>query len=347
LEKYSDTNSQKLWLRRFLIGTGMTLLTCILAVCLLLYLMISMPGQSVTGSLPELDARQESLANRLQNHVNILANIVGPRHEEIPENLERAAGYIITQFSAIGYTPKVSTYADGRFQIIDINLAGKSRADEIIVLGAHYDSARTGTPGADDNASGVAVLLELARALKEQDLERTVRFVSFPNEERPYFDTPMMGSWIAANRSAQADENIVGMFSLEMLGYYTDEPGSQQYPPIIRNLYPDTGNFVAFVSNMESRGFLKESIAAFRLENSFPSEGMAAPEALVTDIRRSDNSAYWDNGYFAVMVTDTSNFRTPYYHQLSDTPDTLDYDSMARVTEGLAGMVKRLANAVK
>lgn len=277
----------------------------------------------------------------------MLAEVIGPRHELAFENLERSADYISNQFTSMGYTPEISSYGDKAYKLINVTLEGQNNPEEILVIGAHYDSARSGTPGADDNASGVAVLLEIANALREVELKRSVRFVSFPNEERPYFNTEMMGSWITARRSADAGENIIGMYSLEMLGYYSDEVGSQQYPPVIRNFYPDTGNFVAFVGNMASRSFLHQSIAAFREQALFPSEGMAAPQALVGDIRRSDNSAYWDNGFVALMVTDTSNFRTPHYHGPTDTPETLDYDSMARLTQGLTGMVISLANAVE
>lgn len=319
----------------------------LVALAMLLYFMVAMPGTSVQGDLPDLDQEQTALAVRLRNHVNILADVVGPRHEDSMANLDRAADYINTQLQSYGYETEAIRFGDDRFRNIQATLSGSTGNDEIIVLGAHYDTARTGTPGADDNASGVSVLLELARMLADKDTERTIRFFAFANEEQPFSETPLMGSRVSANQAAESKDNIVGMFSLEMLGYYSDEPGSQKYPPVVRQFYPDTGNFVAFVGNLDSRLFLSNALALFRAQKTFPSEGMAAPEFLVGDIRRSDHASYWDVGYPAVMVTDTSNFRSPHYHTLGDTPQTLDYESMARLTEGLSGMVFTLANAVE
>jgi hypothetical protein len=347
LAKYTNISLRKSRLTRIIIVAGITGIILALSLFILLFLMTTMPGTSVTGPLPALTAEQTAVGNQLRTHVEMLANTIGPRHELEREGLEQTADYILEEFRSYGYNPEVSTYGEAGFRNINVTLSGTTDTNGILIIGAHYDSARSGTPGADDNASGVAVMLEMARALYGEELKHSLRFVSFPNEERPYFNTPMMGSQVTARLSAEAGEDIIGMFSLEMLGYYSDEPGSQHYPPIIRNLYPDTGNFVAFVSNMSSRLFLQQVIGAFREQNTFPSQGMAAPEALVRDIRRSDNSAYWDHGYPAVMVTDTSNFRTPNYHTLADTPETLSYESMARLTEGLVGMVINLANSVK
>lgn len=347
MAKYTNISLQKYRLMRILIVAGFTGILLVLSLFILLFLMTSMPGTSVLGPMPALTSEQTALSSRLRAHVDMLAVTIGPRHELEREGLEQAADYILEEFRAYGYSPEVSIYGEAAFRNINVTLSGNGNSDEIIVIGAHYDSARSGTPGADDNASGIAVILELARNLSSEELKHSIRFVSFPNEERPHFNTPMMGSQVTARVSAEAGENLIGMFSLEMLGYYSEEPGSQNYPPVIRNIYPGTGNFVAFVSNMSSRVFLHQAIDAFREQNTFPSQGMAAPEAVVRDIRRSDNSAYWDNGYPAVMVTDTSNFRTPHYHTLADTPETLNYESMARLTEGLTGMIITLANQVE
>lgn len=332
---------------RLILAIVLLLVIALLTLCLLLFFMTSMPGASIQPPLPTQTPTQAALEERLRNHVGILANLVGPRNAEMPANLARAGDYVRTQLLNFGYDPQEINFGDGRFRNIEVTLPGTGNRNEIIVIGAHYDTVPTGTPGADDNASGVAVMLEIARALSGTDLSRSVRFIGFTNEERPWFDTDLMGSRVSASASATVGEQIIGMFSLEMLGYYSDAPGSQQYPPIIRHFYPDTGDFIAFVSNLRSRPFLMNALAAFREQQGFPSEGMAAPESLVSDIRRSDNSAYWDAGYPAVMVTDTSNFRSPYYHTLEDTPQTLDYESMARLTEGLTGMVISLANTVE
>jgi hypothetical protein len=332
---------------RLILTIVLFLVIALLTLCLLLFFMTSMPGASIQPPLPVQTPSQAALEVRLRNHVGILATLVGPRHAETPANLDRAGDYVRTQLLNLGYDPQEIYFGEGRFRNIEGMLPGTGTSNEIIVIGAHYDTSPTGTPGADDNASGVAVMLEIARALAGSELSRSVRFIGFTNEERPWFNTDLMGSRVSANASAATGEQIIGMFSLEMLGYYSDAPGSQQYPPIIRHFYPDTGDFIAFVSNLRSRPFLMNALAAFREQQGFPSEGMAAPEALVGDIRRSDNSSYWDVGYPAVMVTDTSNFRSPHYHTLSDTPQTLDYESMARLTEALTGMVISLANTVK
>ena len=343
----SPTVSRNKLIPRIVLSVVLLLVIALLSLSLLLFFMTSMPGASIQGPLPEQTPSQAALEQRLRNHVVILANLVGPRHAEVPASLARAGDYVRTQLLNFGYDPQETFFDDGRFSNIEVTLPGTDNSEEIIVIGAHYDTAPTGTPGADDNASGVAVLLEIARALAGSELSRSVRFIGFTNEERPWFNTDLMGSRVSAGASAAAGEKIIGMFSLEMLGYYSTVPGSQQYPPIIRHFYPDTGDFVAFVSNLRSRPLLMNALAAFREQQAFPSEGMAAPETLVGDIRRSDNSAYWDAGFPAVMVTDTSNFRTPHYHTLEDTPQTLDYVSMARLTEGLTGMVISLANTVK
>lgn len=335
------------WIIRLALAAVSLAVAAFLSVCMLLFFMTSMPGSRLDGPLPDPTPAQASLAQSLRSHVDMLATLVGPRNAEMPDNLQRAGDYLMTQFGRFGYRPAEVPFDRGRFRNIEATLPGTDLADEILVIGAHYDTATSGTPGADDNASGVAVMLEVARALAGMELRRTVRFIGFTNEENPWFGTDLMGSRVSAQRAAASGESIVGMLSLEMLGYYDDTPGSQNYPPIVRKFYPDTGNFVAFVGNMPSRSFLHQALAAFRDQRVFRSEGMAAPESLVRDIRRSDNAPWWDAGYPALMVTDTSNFRTPLYHTLADTADTLDYTAMARLTEGLTGMVITLANAVE
>jgi Zn-dependent M28 family amino/carboxypeptidase len=179
--------------------------------------------------------------------------------------------------------------------------------------------------------------------MADSQLPVTLRFIAFVNEERPFFGTDDMGSRVSAKRSSDRHENIIGMFSLEMLGYYSEAPNSQWYPRRIRKYYPDRGNFVAFISNLVSRPFMTEALAAFRSHARFPSEGLSAPQWLVPAIRRSDNSSYWAFGFPAVMITDTADFRNINYHLPTDTHDSLDYDRMARVVQGLVPMIEALA----
>ena len=211
---------------------------------------------------------------------------------------------------------------------------------QIVVVGGHYDSV-AGCPGANDNGTGVAATLALAQAFASRKLSRTLRFVAFVNEEPPYFQTEQMGSLVYARACRARGEKIVAMLSLETIGYYRDEPGSQQYPFPIGFLYPKTGNFIAFVGNTASRRLVKKVTASFRRQVQFPAESGAFPSAL-PGIGWSDHWAFWQMGYPALMVTDTAPFRYPYYHTPHDTPDKVDYEPFTRTTAGLALVVEEL-----
>jgi Zn-dependent M28 family amino/carboxypeptidase len=206
-------------------------------------------------------------------------------------------------------------------------------------VGAHYDS-REGTPGADDNASGTAALLSLARTFAGRAPERTVRFVFFTNEE--YFRQDLMGSTVYAQRCRERNENIVAMLSLEMLGYFSDVAESQRYPAPLNLLFPSTGDFIGFVGNHRSRSLVHAAIASFRKTQAVPSVGVAAPE-VVEGIGWSDQWSFWQQGYPGIMITDTGPFRNPNYHGRTDTPETLDYGKITRIVEGLEIVVRDLA----
>ncbi len=317
--------------------------------------MLAMPGSSYGGEPPALAAEQQQLREHLQDHVRHLAGSIGERNTEQAGSLAAAANYIHDQFQAMGLVPRWREYRvdddnspfSGPFVNVEVELHGHRRADEVLVIGAHYDSAWP-SPGADDNASGVAGLLEIARWFAEQKaagrrFDRTIRFVAFANEESPHFGGPSMGSKVYVASAGQRDENIVGMFSLEMLGYYDNAPGSQRFPRPIEAFYPDRGNFIAFVADLRSRGLLHDTLEHFRDHATQPSQGIAAPAFLLPDIRRSDHAMFWQQGYPALMVTDTAGFRNPHYHRHSDTPDTLDYAAMTRVVHGLARTFAALA----
>jgi len=212
-------------------------------------------------------------------------------------------------------------------------LAGGARVDEIVIVGAHYDSV-AGAPGANDNGSGVAALLELARSLRDWRPALTWRFVAFVNEEPPFFKSAQMGSRVHAERASARGERIRAMFSLETIGFYADTPGSQRYPFPFGWLYPDRGDFLAFVANLASRALLHKTLDAFRAEAQFPSEGVAAP-TWIPGVDWSDQWSFWHEGYPGVMITDTAPFRYPHYHTPRDTPDKVDYRRLARVVRGL------------
>lgn len=304
--------------------------------------MTLMPGSSHGAALPPLSAQESEVAQRLRRHVTELAR--SDRNLQRPEALERAARYIERTFAEAGLDPQAHVFesAGASVRNIEVDIPGGSGPGRaLVVIGAHYDSV-PGSPGADDNASGVAALLELARMLaKDPAGSASLRLVAFVNEEPPYFMSTHMGSEAWARRARERNESIRGMVSLEMLGSFNDAPGSQAYPPPIGWLYPDRGNFIAFVGDLGARGFVRQAIGAFRAHATIPSEGIAAPSA-IPGIHWSDHWSFRRHGYPAIMVTDTSFFRYSHYHLYTDTPDKLDYERMARVTVGVAGMAKQL-----
>ncbi len=303
-----------------------------------------MPGRSHRGPLPALGPVRERVADRLRADVLALVSERGDRSQGSRGTLERASAMIEGSLHEHGYEVTRLPYTSDGVTVANLEavLAGGAKAREVIVVGAHYDTA-AGGPGADDNASGVVAMLAIARALAATKPARTIRFVAFVNEEPPYFWNDGMGSLVYAKACKARGDAIVGMLSLETLGYYRDEPGSQKYPPIVSAFYPDRADFVAFVGNLGSRGLVHDAIRTFRGAEAFPSEGAALP-SFVTGVGWSDQWSFWQVGYPGVMVTDTAPFRNPHYHQLSDRPDTLDYGRLARVTEGLVAVVKRLAD---
>lgn len=273
----------------------------------------------------------------------MLAGTIGERNLWRYEALNRAAGYVSTQLAAPGYTPRHQTFEVSKVPVsnIEATLPGAVRADEVVVVGAHYDSV-VGCPGANDNATGVAAVLELAHRFAQRPQARTVRFVAFVNEEPPFFQTAHMGSVVYANAAKARGERVSGMLSLETMGYYSNEKGSQQYPAPIAMLYPDVGNFIGFVSNVGSARLLFQARRAFKARTPFPLQSAAVP-AGIPGVGWSDHWAFWQAGYLAMMVTDTAPFRYPWYHTVQDTPDKIDYDKLAHVVDGLEAVVESIA----
>jgi Zn-dependent M28 family amino/carboxypeptidase len=285
----------------------------------------------------------DSLASRLRRHVERLAGEIGERHVLRPQALHAAERYIGETLGALGYAVARQNYEAQGVDCanLEVTIPGAGRAAEIVLAGAHYDTV-PGSPGADDNGSGVAAILELARLLRGAKPARTIRLVAFVNEEPPFFFWGEMGSKVYARAARARGDDIRVMLSLEMLGCYSDEKGSQGYPPLLGFFYPAAGNYVAFVSNLRSRHALRNVFAAFRRSSDFPAEKLAAP-ALVPGIAWSDQLSFWREGYPAAMVTDTAFHRYRHYHLPTDTPEKLDYARMAQVVEGLAGMLETLA----
>ena len=294
---------------------------------------------------PELNQATEraALEERLQAHVRRLAGEIGERNVFRPQALQAAADYLRAQWASLGYQVASQSYeAHGvRSENLEVTLPGVHKPSEIILIGAHYDSVK-GSPGANDNASGVAALLELSGALAQAKPARTLRFVAFVNEEPPFFYWGEMGSKVYAEGARARSDDIRLMVSLEMLGYYRDEPDTQRYPPPFGFFYPDRANFIGFVSNFDSRSQLKELVTAFRACSDFPAESLATFE-LVPGVGWSDHRSFWREGYPAVMVTDTAFYRYSHYHSQTDTPEKLNYPAMARVVTGLQRALELLA----
>ena len=302
-----------------------------------------MPGSSFSGQLPPLTEEERKTAALLKKHVHTLAQVIGPRNIWSPPSMATTVNYLTQEMVHYGYTvlEQEFTAYDVNAVNLEVEIKGSRQPEEIIVIGAHYDTVPD-CPGANDNGSGVAFLLELAHHLAVARPIRTIRLVAFANEEPPFFYSKEMGSRHYARRCQQREENIVAMLCLETMGFYSDQPGSQHYPFPFSFLYPDRANFIGFVGNIRSRHLVRQAIGAFRKHAHFPSEGLAAP-GLITGVGWSDHSSFWKEGYPAIMITDTAFFRYDAYHTAADTAEKLDYERMARVVTGLVHTIMELA----
>ena len=305
--------------------------------------MIRMPGESYSGPLPAATDEIRGLERQLRAHVDMLAGEIGERNVLRYPQLVSAAEYIEKTLSEAGYEVARQGYeVSGKVcENIEAEVRGTESPDEIVLIGAHYDSVK-GSPGANDNATGVAATLALARAFAQNPTTRTLRFVAFTNEEPPFFQTRHMGSRVYAQRSHKRGENIILMLSLETIGYYSDEQGSQRYMFPLHFFYPSTGNFIAFVSNVENGQLVRQLVGAFRQHASFPAEGAALWEWL-PGVGWSDHWAFWKERFPAVMVTDTALFRDPAYHTSNDIPKNIHYEHFARVVSGLQRVIAEFA----
>lgn len=280
---------------------------------------------------------------RLEAHVRTLAEDLTPRDADHPERLAPVAEYIEAKLAS--HTDRLTDqpYSVAGTTVRNVIARFGPETDERVVVGAHHDTAGP-YPGADDNASGVAGLLELARLLDGVDLPLMVELVSYPLEEPPYFYTNQMGSAVHAQSLKEQDIDVRAMLTLEMIGYFTDDPKSQQFPLFfLRPFYPSTGNFIAVVGKWGwgQRRLVRTVRDGMRGASSLPVHSINAPR-IVPGIAFSDHLNYWHAGYDAVMITDTAFYRNPYYHSPTDTPETLDYKRMALVVDGVKGAVERL-----
>lgn len=300
-----------------------------------------MPGKNVSSAAP-LSAAEIALRAELVADVQTLTAEIGERNMVRYPQLNAAADFIEASFSRAGLRTRRDTYeVDGR-ACHNIEAEIRGARPEILVIGAHYDSV-FGSPGANDNGSGVAALLALARRFAGKPAGKTLRFVAFANEEPPYFQTEQMGSLVYARRCKAHGDPISAMISLETIGYFSDAPRSQTYPSLgIGAFYPTKGNFIGFVGNVGSRTLLRRAIGLFREQAKLPSEGAALP-SFIPGVGWSDQWAFWQLGYPAIMITDTAPFRYPHYHFATDLPDKLDYDRFALVVSGMEKVIAELA----
>lgn len=303
-----------------------------------------MPLKSYSKDLPQLTSEESELRDRLSAEVSYLSVNIGDRSFLRPQALQAANNYLASCLREEGYAVVERPYSvEGeKVNNLEASVAGTDGTLGQVIVGAHYDSV-AGTVGANDNGTGVAAVLEIARLMRQTKFRRTVRFVLFVNEEPPYFQTAQMGSRVYAHQLRQEGVPVSAMISLETIGFYSDESGSQKYPPVLNLFYPSKGNFIGIVGNTESRGLVRESVRDFRESTRFPSEGIAAPGDWL-GIGWSDQWSFWQEGYPGIMITDTAPFRYPYYHTPSDTVDKVNFDKTARVVEGISKLVEELAN---
>jgi len=314
-------------------------------VAISLKFMTTMPGRSYSETKLPLSSKELSLKQDLKRHVRVLAQDIGERNLSHYPALIQAQNYIKSEFRAYGYSPREYSFDafGSTVRNIEVNITGTTFPKELVVIAAHYDSVE-GSPGADDNASGVACLLAIAKSLSLYRSDRSLKLVAFVNEEPPYFKTEHMGSYKYALNLKKTSANIVGMISLESMGYFTEDTDSQSYPFILSPYYPSKGNFIGFVSNIKSRLWLKDIITEFRKHAKVPSEGFWGPE-WIQGVDWSDHWSFWQIGVPAMMITDTVPFRNPYYHQSSDTVETLHYDDFTRTVSALIPVVKKILQA--
>lgn len=320
------------------------LLSVLLLVSIWAYFtLLWMPGQSYIGQLPPLRDADLALQKSLYQDLQTIAVEIGSRNEGQYEKLNEAKTFLENALTQAGYEVTQQEYkiAGKSYYNLEAEKLGTEKPNEIIVIGGHYDTAFS-SPGANDNGTGAVATLELAKIFANQSPKRTIRFVEFTNEEPPFFWTEEMGSFVYARQLRQQNEKVVAMLSLETIGYFSDEIGSQKYPFPVGLFYPDRGNFIGFIGNLNSGQLVRNAIASFRRHVRFPSEGASLPSG-IPGVGWSDHWSFWQQGYPAIMITDTAPYRYPYYHTEQDTIDKIDFDRFTRVVAGLVEAIDDLS----
>ena len=276
-------------------------------------------------------------AARLEADVRYLAGLIPPRNAGNSESLDKAAAYIAEAFAATGCDLSKQPFLVNQVEYRNVICSFGPESAPRVVIGAHYDVAGDANPGADDNASGVAGIQELARLIgaAQPSLRHRLDLVAFTLEEPPHFRSEEMGSYVYAKSLREAGVPLKLMVSVEMIGFFSDDPGSQAFPfKFLSWFYPETGNFIAVVGSAWERSLVARGKALMAASPELPVYSINAPSFL-TGIDFSDHWSFWQHDFPAVMVTDTAFFRNPNYHHPTDTPETLDYHRMALTVDGL------------
>ncbi len=309
-------------------------------VTIILFKSTTFGWHSIFFSTVGIQPKDSVLPERLKKHVVKLSDEIGDRSVFNYDNLQKAAGYLEKEFLLYGYSLEFQKYTVNNRETRNIiaRKTGIKFPNEVIIIGAHYDSCFN--PGADDNASGIAGLLEVARMAANQDVDRTIEFVAFVNEEPPFFKTEEMGSRIYAKRARVENKNIKAVIVFDLIGFYSNKPFSQRYPVILGLFFPNKGNFIGAFGNFKSRYLVSEITKIFRRNSSFPIASIAL--GFIPGIDFSDHWSFWKEGYPAVMISDTAFLRHRNYHKNTDTWEKLNYKDMACVIEGIYEVLVRL-----
>ena len=292
--------------------------------------------------MPEFYVQDEALPGRLKKHVVKLSHEIGDRSVFRHSALTQAAAYIAEEFDKMGLTVEFQKYElhGKETKNVIARKPGAKNPDEIIVIGAHYDTCFN--PGANDNASGVAGLIELARLLSDLENKRTIKFIAFVNEEPPFFKTENMGSYVYAKSAREENKDIKAAIILETIGFYSSRPFSQRYPLLLGPFFPNRANFIAFVGNSTNKEIVNKVKGSFSEHSDFPAAAIVLFD-FVPGVDFSDHWSFWQFGFPAAMVTDTAFYRYEHYHQSTDTYEKLDYRAMAAVIEGIKKVLICLA----
>ena len=307
-----------------------------------------MPGDSASyNDYIEPASKELIIKSNLKRHIQMFSDTIGERNVFTGDSLKQSAKYIENEFNKANLQIARQKYHVESTEVFNIigEKTGTDKAAEVIIIGGHYDSI-TNSKGANDNASGIAAVIELAHLLKDTPTRHTIRFVGFVNEEPPFFQTDEMGSLVYARSLQEKNEKIAGMISVETIGAYYNIPDSQNYPAPLNLLYPSTGNFIAFVGNPASKDFFLTAIDIFRNETGFPSEGLISPDD-IPGVGWSDHWSFWQTDFPAIMVTDTALYRYQHYHTEDDTIDKLNLPAMTQVVAGLANVITKLDNRLQ